>query len=218
MSAGRITIVALGDSTTAGTPGFLSPLESPPAGSGDPESQYAYWLMNARPGWDVHNRGVNSERSDQIRARFDRDVLAASPRAVVIIAGVNDVYQGRPASDVIGELRAMYEQARAAGIPVVAGSIVPYNTATADQNSRMREINSWIRDSATRECGVMFADTRAAVAAPDAPDQLAESPDGLHPSAGGYRRMAEALLPGVEAALRGRPAGDSVPGVSYTLF
>jgi lysophospholipase L1-like esterase len=202
VSAGRIRIVALGDSTTAGTPGFLSPLESPPAGAGDPESQYAYWLMNAHPEWDVHNRGVNGERSDQIRARFDRDVLAASPRVVVIIGGVNDVYQGRPASHVIAELRAMYEQARAAGITVVAGSIVPYNTATADQNSRMREVNSWIRDSATREHGVIFVDTRAAVAAPDAPDRLAESPDDLHPSAGGYRHMAEALLPAVEAALR----------------
>jgi lysophospholipase L1-like esterase len=202
VSAGRITIVALGDSTTAGTPGFRSPIESPPAGTGDPESQYAYWLMNARPEWDVHNRGVNGERSDQIRARFDRDVMAASPRVVVIIGGVNDVYQGRPASDVIAELRAMYEQARAAGIPVVAGSIVPYNTATADQNLQMREINSWIRDRATREHGVMFVDTRAAVAAPEAPDRLAESPDDLHPSAGGYRRMAEALLPAVEAALR----------------
>jgi lysophospholipase L1-like esterase len=201
VSGGRVTIVALGDSTTAGTPGFLSPLESPPAGSGDPESQYAYWLTKARPAWDVHNRGVNGERSDQIRARFERDVVAASPRVVVIIAGVNDVYQGRPASHVIDELRGMYGQARAADISVVAGSIVPYNTATADQNLRMREINSWIRDSATREHAVTFVDTRAAVAAPDAPDRLAESPDGLHPSAGGYRRMAEALLPAVEAAL-----------------
>jgi lysophospholipase L1-like esterase len=199
--APKIPIVALGDSTTAGTPGFLSPLESPPAGSGDPESQYAYWLTKARPAWDVHNRGVNGERSDQIRARFERDVVAASPRVVVIIAGVNDVYQGRPASHVIDELRGMYGQARAADISVVAGSIVPYNTATADQNLRMREINSWIRDSATREHAVTFVDTRAAVAAPDAPDRLAESPDGLHPSAGGYRRMAEALLPAVEAAL-----------------
>jgi lysophospholipase L1-like esterase len=41
------------------------------------------------------NRGVNGERSDEIAARFDRDVLAHRPRVVVIIAGVNDVYQGQ---------------------------------------------------------------------------------------------------------------------------
>jgi lysophospholipase L1-like esterase len=198
---GRTTIVALGDSTTAGSPGFMSPLEAPPEGHGDVESQFAYWLMKARPDWTVLNRGVNGERSDQIAARFDRDVVAAKPAAVVIIAGVNDVYQGRPASHVTGQLRAMLDRARAAGIPVVAGSIVPYNTATPDQNARMREINAWIRDVATREDGVRFADTRAAVAADGNSDRLAESPDGLHPSASGYRRMADALRPVIESAL-----------------
>src|SRR3954463_6846373 len=92
-----ITIVALGDSTTAGTPGFKSPIEAPPNGSGNVESQYAHWLMQAHPDWQVLNRGVDGERSDQIRARFARDAAQARPEVVVIIAGVNDVYQGRTA-------------------------------------------------------------------------------------------------------------------------
>ena len=37
-------------------------------------SQYAYWLMQAHPDWVVLNHGVNGERSDQILARFERDV------------------------------------------------------------------------------------------------------------------------------------------------
>jgi lysophospholipase L1-like esterase len=198
----RSRIVALGDSTTAGTPGFQSPLEAPPSGRGDETSQYAYWLMRARPEWDVLNRGVNGERSDQIAARFPRDVLDPSPVAVVIIAGVNDVYQGRAAEHVTRQLRAMYDRAAHAGIKVVAGTVVPYNTATAEQNELMRQINDWIRAQARVEPGVAFVDTRAAVAAPGAPDRLAESPDGLHPSAAGYRRMAEAILPILEATLR----------------
>jgi lysophospholipase L1-like esterase len=198
LTDGGATIVALGDSTTAGTPGFLSPLESPPEGRGDVESQYAYWLMKARPAWRVLNRGVNGERSDQIRARFDRDAVAAKPAAVVIIAGVNDVYQGRSAEAVIDQLRLMYEAARTAALPVVAGSIVPFNTATPDQNARMGEVNAWIRDVAPQAHGVRFVDTRAAVAAPGDLDRLADSPDGLHPSPSGYRRMADALLPILE--------------------
>ena len=110
-----IRIVALGDSTTAGTPGFRSPLEAPPSGAGDLTSQYAWWLMQAHPGWEVLNRGVNGERTDQIRARFDRDVLDAAPSVVIIIAGVNDVYQGRAAAEVIEQLRGMYDTATAAG-------------------------------------------------------------------------------------------------------
>src|SRR5476651_759793 len=95
MAAALITIVALGDSTTAGTPAFRSPIEAPPNGAWNVESQYSHWLMQTHPDWRVLNRGVNGERSDQIRARFDRDVLTAKPDLVVIIAGVNDVYQGR---------------------------------------------------------------------------------------------------------------------------
>lgn len=198
MSATPFKVVALGDSTTAGTPGWKSPLEAPPDGEGDVTSQYAYWLQRERPGWDVLNRGVNRETSAQIRARFDRDVVGNAPRAVVIIAGVNDIYAGRPAGDVIENLRWMYRRAREHSILVVAGSIIPYNTATPDQNARMREVNDWIRTEAAAELHVHFVDTRAAAAAPDNPDRLIESPDELHPSPEGYRRMAMALLPALD--------------------
>jgi len=193
-----IRIVALGDSTTAGTPGFQSPVEAPPRGRGDEKSQYAYWLMQAHPEWEVLNRGVNGERSDHIRARFDRDAIAAAPRAVVVIAGVNDVYQGLPVEHVTGNLAAMYALASRAGIAIVAGSIIPYNTATPEHNARMQQINDWIRGQA----GLAFVDTRAAVAAPNDPDRLLDSTDGLHPTAAGYRRMADAIQPILERVVR----------------
>jgi lysophospholipase L1-like esterase len=190
-----IRIVALGDSTTAGTPGFRSPLETPPNGGGDETSQYAHWLMKRHPEWEVLNRGVNGERTDQIAARFDRDVIAASPRAVVIIAGVNDIYQGRSVEHVTSQLGRMYDRALRAGVKLVAGSIIPFNTANPEQNERMRVVNEWIRAQADSEISLAFVDTRAAVAAPGKPDLLASSPDQLHPSVDGYRRMADAIAP-----------------------
>lgn len=196
-----VTIVALGDSTTAGTPAHQSPVEAPPGGSGNVESQYAHWLMQAHPDWRVLNRGVNGERSDQIRARFARDAVQPRPAVVVIIAGVNDVYQGRSAESVEQELEAMYDAARAVNIAVVAGSIIPFNAATADQNARMRLVNDWIRGYAAGHAGVVFCDTRAAVAAPGQPDRLVSSSDDLHPSPEGYRKMADALEPAITIAL-----------------
>ena len=198
----QITIVAMGDSTTAGTPGWKSRVEDPPAGSGDETSQYAYWLMRAHPDWDVLNMGVNGERSDQIRARFERDVIKRRPRVVVLIAGVNDVYQCREIQHVQDQLSAMFAAAKRAGIPVIAGTIVPYNTATPEQNRKMHEINRWIRERAAPDTGVLFVDTRAAVAEPGNPDRLFESPDGLHPSPAGYRRMANAIEPILQQLLK----------------
>ena len=202
-----IIIVALGDSTTAGTPAHKSPIEAPPNGSGNVESQYAYWLMQAHPDWRVLNRGVNGERSDQIRARFARDAAQPKPAVVIIVAGVNDVYQGRRAESVERELELMYGAARAANIVVVAGTILPFNVADADQNARMRSVNEWIRAYAASHAGtVVFCDTRAAVAAPGQPDRLVSSPDDLHPSPDGYKRMAEALEPAIKTALsKARP-------------
>jgi|SRR5580765_4345541 lysophospholipase L1-like esterase len=199
--AALITIVALGDSTTAGTPGFKSPVEAPPIGAGNAESQYAYWLMKTHDDWDVLNRGVNGERSDQIHMRFARDVVPAAPAVVVIIAGVNDIYQGRSAASVERDLEAMYADARTARIVVVAGTIIPYDTATPEQNARMHAVNEWIRACAAKRGDVVFCDTRAAVAAPGQPDRLVSSPDGLHPSPDGYRLMALALEPAIKAAL-----------------
>jgi acyl-CoA thioesterase I len=195
-------IVALGDSTTAGTPGFLSPVESPPDGSGAIDSQYAWWLMRLRPDWEVLNRGVNRERTDQIAARFHRDVLGAQPDLVIIIGGVNDIYDGYGAAHAISHLGSMYERARAAGILVVAGTILPFNSATPEHNAQMREVNAWIAGRRAEAPGEFFvADTRATVARPDDPDRLASTPDGLHPDADGYRRMAEALAPVCVVAL-----------------
>lgn len=193
--AERITIVAMGDSTTAGTPGWKSRIELPPAGGGDETSQYAYWLMRARPDWTVLNMGVNGERTDQIRGRFERDVIDQKPAVVVLIAGVNDVYQGRDVQHVKEQLASMYERAKRAGIPVIAGTIVPYNSATAEQNGKMHDINAWIRERAAGDPNLSFVDTRAAAADKDNPDLLFESPDGLHPSPAGYRRMADAIEP-----------------------
>ena len=168
---------------------------------GDVESQYAYWLMQAHPDWRVLNRGVNGERGDQIRARFEKDVLDAKPQAAIVIAGVNDIYQGRSAEAVARELEAIYAMAAAGRIPLVAGTILPFNTATPDQNLRMHAVNAWIGAHAARHDGIVFCDTRAAVATERQPDRLLSSPDDLHPSPEGYKAMAAALEPALRMVL-----------------
>src|SRR5438552_16598264 len=87
-----LTSVGLGDSTTAGTPAFRSPLEAPPDGEGDPESQYAFWMVRAHPEWTVLNRGINGQRAAEIRARFERAVLAVHPQDGILLAGVHGLH------------------------------------------------------------------------------------------------------------------------------
>ena len=100
MSSRPLTIVGLGDSTTAGTPAFRSPSEAPPNGHGDPESQYAYWMMRGHPDWSVLNRGINGQTAAEIHRRFERDVLQVKPAYVILLAGVNDIFGGSSAESV----------------------------------------------------------------------------------------------------------------------
>ena len=167
------------------------------------ESQFAYWLMQSHPDWEVMNRGVNGERSDQILARMRADISRLAPDVLVIIAGVNDIYQGCDVGALERNLAAMFEMST---IPVVAGSIIPYNTASNEQNARMHRVNDWIRAYAAGHPHVTFCDTRTAVASPGDPDRLVSSPDDLHPSSEGYRLMAVALEPAIQRAF-GRVRG-----------
>jgi lysophospholipase L1-like esterase len=198
-----VRIVGLGDSTTAGTPGFLSPLESPPNGAGDEKSQYAYWLRRSHEDWSVLNRGVNGERSDQILGRFDRDALQEKPAIVVVLAGVNDIYQGFAGDFTIHNLSKMYSMSLQAGIVPISCSILPYNTMGRRQVLLRKELNGWIESEATR-LKIPFCDTASAVSSPENRDKLAGSPDGLHPDVAGYRKMADAIGKTVEEHLDGQ--------------
>src|SRR5437773_5411131 len=138
-----VTIVGLGDSTTAGTPGFRSPLEAPPSGEGNPESQYAFWMMRSHPEWTVLNRGVNGETAEEVRARLPRDVLGAHPAYAIILAGVNDIFAGQRAEHVERHLAAMYADVLDVGIDPVAATVLPYNSATARASGDLLTLNAW---------------------------------------------------------------------------
>jgi len=194
-----LKIVALGDSTTAGTPGFLSPLEAPPKGRGNVESQYAYWMMKLHPDWVVLNRGINGQRSDLIAARLERDVILERPDYAIILAGANDVYQRRPTTWVEKSLIGMYKRCLRAGIRIVTATILPYNGMSREEYESMSELNRWIR-RVSEDMGASFCDTNAVVSDPNDPSQLRSSPDGLHPDPKGYRRIGEALARAIEVA------------------
>ena len=204
-----MTIVALGDSTTAGTPGFQSPVEAPPDGRGNPQSQYAYWMMRRHPEWCVLNRGVAGERADEILRRFARDVTAAHPRLVIILAGVNDIYQGEQAQRLIERLQRLYAQALEQHVTVVACTILPYRGISEAQRAVMAQVNAWIKDYGASH-GLLFCDLFSVAHDPASPWQLAGSPDGLHPDVSGYRAMGEALTSVVEQWLASAQPAHSI--------
>lgn len=143
------------------------------------------------------NQGINGQRSDQILARFDSSVSQHHPDVVVVLAGVNDLFQGVPAEQVIRNLKEIYRRAGAQRIRVIACTILPYNGMSPEVQARMAEVNTWIK-SFSESSGFTFCDLFHSVENPQHPGTLASTPDGLHPDIAGYRKMAEVIAAAIE--------------------
>ena len=89
---GTVSLVALGDSITAGAPGD--------ARAAWPTGLLAHLHASySDVVWRVVNAGVPGDTAPLGDARFDRDVAAAGPQAVLIAFGLNDCYPDRHGLD-----------------------------------------------------------------------------------------------------------------------
>jgi lysophospholipase L1-like esterase len=165
------------------------------------------------------NRILHDGAGVSALARFDRDVLA-QPGVVnlIILEGINDIgfphLKPRPpqgeappnespfadqfvsAQDLIGGLRQLIERAHQHGIRAFGATLTPFEGAdyySAEGEAIRQEVNQWIRTSGAFD-GVFDFD--AAVRDPRHPAHFLEqcdSGDHLHPSAAGFKAMAEAV-------------------------
>lgn len=192
------TILALGDSITAGAPDHKSPAEFPPSGRGNPQSQYSYWIEQKHPEWRFINRGVSGERTSHILNRLERELELAAPDVVILMAGVNDIYGGLPQDVILRNLDQLYSRIQARGLPLMVLTVLPYNGITAQKFAVLEAVNAWIEKTAA-ERNLGFCDTFQAMHAPGDPTRLALTRDGLHPNPQGYQVMGNTVNDALES-------------------
>ncbi len=168
------------------------------------------------PGKPYVNRGIGGQTTAQMLLRFRADVLELAPRAVVILAGTNDVAgNAGPATpaQIQDNLATMAELAKAHGVRVVLASLLPVSDDKKDANgqpltrtrqrppSALRELNAWLKVYAEQN-GHVYLDYVPATA--DAGGLLRPelNDDGLHPNAKGYAVMAPLAEKAIGEALR----------------
>jgi lysophospholipase L1-like esterase len=156
------------------------------------------------------NRVLNDGLGPNALARFERDVLGQTGvRYVIILEGVNDLgtsTQEAPISheaherlvaDMIGAYRQMAARARARGIKVIGGTILPFAGCfykpTAANEADRQALNAWIRQPGNFDAVIDFDAIMRDPAQPDRMKPAVDSGDHLHPSLAGYRAMAEAV-------------------------
>jgi lysophospholipase L1-like esterase len=142
------------------------------------------------------DRGIYGQTTPQILLRFQPDVVALKPQAVVILAGTNDLAgnTGPESLEYIeGNLAAMGQLGNANHIQVVLSSILPITDHYKPQSRRhppadIRALNQWMQNFC-RASGCIFLDYAASLS--DAQGSLRPelTADGLHPNARGYLIM-----------------------------
>lgn len=160
--------------------------------------------------FETHNflgRGISGQTTPQMLIRFTQDVTDLKPRAVVILAGTNDIAGNTGFSTekmITDNITAMAKIAEAHNIRVILCSILPvYDYAWRPglkPAQKIVSINTFLETYA-REHGHVFVDFHQAMKDERNGMQTLYSEDGVHPNAEGYRVMEPLILKGIEKAL-----------------
>ncbi|MET0735003.1 MAG: SGNH/GDSL hydrolase family protein [Microbacterium sp.] len=150
---------------------------------------------------------VGSE-SSAVAGQLDTLPVGYAPDVAVIVVGGNDVTHRIPVSDSVAHLSAAIARLRALGAAVVVGTcpdlgaLRPVPQPLRALGSRLSRQLAAAQAEAAERSGARAVSLRHAVGPffISQPDEMF-SLDRFHPSALGYRRTAEALLPVVLDAL-----------------
>ena len=162
------------------------------------------------PGKPYIGRGISGQTTPQMLLRFRPDVIDLKPKAVVILAGTNDIAANTGPmtnEEIEGNLESMAELAKLHGIKVVFTSILPtgaYHVApngipqsTLRPMARIRAINDWMKAYAAAN-GHVYVDYFTPMLDDTGMMKAELTGDDLHPNAAGYAIMA----PLAEAAIQ----------------
>jgi lysophospholipase L1-like esterase len=160
------------------------------------------------PGKPYVGRGISGQTTPQMLVRFRQDVVALKPRAVVILAGTNDLAgnTGPSTLEMIQDnFASMAEIARANGIRVVLCSVLPVYDYPwkpgLEPAPKIMSLNAWMRDYAARNDAV-YVDFHSAMQDERHGLKRELTYDGVHVTEAGYRVMAQLVERGIAAALR----------------
>ena len=144
--------------------------------------------------------------------RIDRDVLSQSGvKYVMVFEGVNDITleaatteaQTAVGDRLIAAFKQIVTRVHAAGIPIFAATITPFNvpaniTIPSTRSSPVREVtrqrvNAFIRTSGIFDAVIDFDKVVADPAIPSQMSAMFNSGDYLHPNVAGYTALAAAF-------------------------
>lgn len=172
----------------------------------------AWHLDESFPGKPYVNRGIGGQTTPQMLVRIRQDVVNLHPKAVVILAGTNDIAGNTgpmKLEDVEADFASLAEIARANGIKVIYSSVLPIHNYTDRSKDffaqrspeKILALNKWLKDyCATGAC--LYLDYFTSMVDDKGLLQKDLADDGLHPNAAGHKIMAPLAEAAIERELK----------------
>jgi lysophospholipase L1-like esterase len=143
--------------------------------------------------------GVAGNRSPDMLARVDGDVISKKPDWMLLSCGVNDVWSKTIELDAFKtNITAIVDKAQAAGIKVMILTPTPINETSTEFNPKLAGYVDFMKQIA-KDRNLPCADVNAAwvdylTAHPDPANHTILTADGVHPNADGYQLFAKTIL------------------------
>lgn len=148
------------------------------------------------------NRWLNDVAGPNGNGRFERDVLnTKGVTHTIILLGINDIgfsealvpAQAVSADQIINSINTAVAKAKARGIKVFVGTLLPYKGAgyySVAGEAKRQAVNNWIRTNTQLDGVVDYDKTMQSATDPLAMNPAYDSGDHLHPNDLGYGAMA----------------------------
>jgi lysophospholipase L1-like esterase len=169
---------------------------------------WAYFHPDFFSSHNYCGRGISGQTSAQMLVRFMADVVALHPKAVVIMAGTNDVahneYWVSP-EKVVENIVAMCDIAKANGIIPIISSIppcseFPWRREIKNPGQTIVDINKNLKAYAEAN-DIVYIDYHSALADESLGFPKKLSDDGCHPNPDTYFTMEDLVLKAIRKAL-----------------
>ncbi|MFV8226591.1 GDSL-type esterase/lipase family protein [Christiangramia aquimixticola] len=149
-------------------------------------------------------RGIGGQTSFQMLLRFMLDVVALCPKAVVILAGTNDIAENSSnynSTHTLNNIKAMTAIATAHNISVILCSLLPVDDYPWNPGlnpiPKIAELNKELKELSEKQ-DFIFADLFSATVNEHYALKSEYSEDGVHPTLKGYKTMQ----PEIQEAIR----------------
>ena len=170
---------------------------------------WAYFHPNFFSDNNFCGRGIGGQTSAQMLVRFYDDVVALHPKAVVIMAGTNDVahntYWVEP-NQVVENIKAMCDISKANNIVPIISSIPPcaefvWNKDIKNAAETIVSINNVLKEYANAN-KLIYVDYHSILADEKSGFQKSLSDDGCHPNPDTYFMMEEMVMKAIKKVVK----------------